>query len=364
MSISNISPKISISEIISSKMDRRYRQQILKIISGIGASLSLIYAVIFWFAYENFYSSLTDCIYALLYLCNFYWIKQGKYILSAYWLIFWTGAQVATGTIFFVSPETGFQLYFLTQPVIVYLFLSKQPLWAQAGTILYGFILFIASQTIQVENYLAPIPELVATWIFIVNAFIVFTIIFITIKFFSDGIERAYQDQKKLVLTDSLTGLANDRYVQQHASRLISQCDRYGHALSLIILDIDNFQAFNTRYGQKAGDLILKNIANLLIDDVRDADLAARIGGNEFVIILPETLVDEACLIAERLRKGIEDSHVMFRKNALSFTASFGVSCHHSNPTPNLNEVINSANSALNEAKTQGRNQVRQKYAG
>lgn len=359
MQTNSPSPQKRISDILSSKMHRQYRQRILMIVSSIAVAVSLCYSALLWFIYDNLLSSLTDFIYALLYLCNFYWIKQQKYSLSAYWITLWAGLQTMSGTVLFVGPETGFHLYFLTQPVLVYLLLSKQPRWAQAAIIAYGFILFFISHTLDISGYRVPISDSATHVIFIINALIVFGIIFMAVKFFADEIERAYLAQNSLVLTDNLTRLSNDRYIQQHATKLISLCDRYGHPLSLILLELDHFKDLNTRYDEATGDAALVHIANLLIDDIRDADIAARIGGNEFLIMLPETLPDEAYDIAERLRLHIEHSPLPIHKNKITIRASFGVSYCDSNTVTTIDEVINGAHTALLEAKRCGGNQVK-----
>jgi len=344
-------------------MRRTYRKRILETIASIGFVVSIGYALILWFVYSNLYSSLTDCVYALAYLWCFYWIKQGKYSLSTYWLIFWASVQVTVGSIFFVGPETGFQLYFLILPVMIYLLLARQPWWAITGIMLVGGLAFIASHTLHVETFRAPISASLAQSIFIINALIVFAVIFFAVKFFADEIEHAYREQEKLVQTDSLTGLFNDRFILQHASKLLSLCDRYGHPMSVLRLNIDGFHAFNRAHGIAAGKQALKHIASLLASDVRDADILARTGLDDFVILLPETLMDDALITAKRLRERVHNHPLQIDKQLLPLTVSVGVSYCESNSMVDMQQLINCAELAMQEARSQGGDQISRQIA-
>ena len=363
-------PSFKGAHLLQAGMRRTYRKRILATIAGIGFVVSVGYALILWFVYSNLYSSLTDCVYALAYLWCFYWIKEGKYSRSTYWLIFWALLQVTMGSIFFVGPETGFQLYFLILPVMIYLLLAKQPWWAIAGIMLAGALAFIASHTIHVETFRAPISAPLAQSIFIINGLIVFAVIFFAVKFFADEVEHAYREQEKLVQTDSLTGLFNDRFISQHASKLLSLCDRYGHPMSVLRLNIDHFHALNRSHGVATGKQALQHVAGLLAADVRDADILARTGVDDFVILLPETQVDDAMITAKRLRERIQDHPLQVaqaspdsEQPSLVLSVSIGVSYCESNSMLDMEQLINCAELAMLEARSKGGNQISQQIA-
>ena len=351
------------SKLLAGGLNRHYRQRILLTIAAIGLAVSCIYAVTIWLVYDNLLSSLTDCIYALAFAWSFVWIRQGRYTLSTYWLIAWAGIQITIGSIFFVGSATGFHLYLLVLPVMIYLLLSKEPLWAKRTVMVIGVLAFIASHTLSVETYQAPISAGVAQTIFIINVLIVFGVIFYAVKFFADEIENAFREQEKLVQTDSLTGLFNERYISQHASKLLSQCDRYGHPLSLMCLNIDHFSTLHAAHGEGVAQQAVKHVATLLANDVRDADILARTEDAHFVLLLPETTLEEARQTAIRLGSVIEASPLPIGEQQLKLTLSTGVSYCESNSMLSMEYLIECADMALQQAQLEGGDCVRQQLA-
>ncbi|MGB5917586.1 diguanylate cyclase [Arcobacter sp.] len=156
---------------------------------------------------------------------------------------------------------------------------------------------------------------------------------------------------------DFLTALPNRRYFIEQSELEISRKLRYGGSLSLIMFDIDHFKILNDNYGHKTGDLVLQKIADITRSVLRDIDIIGRIGGEEFAILLPQTDINEAKSIAERLRLEISKGIVKTNKEEVTnFTASFGVVLDTKNK--NIDELLISADSALYEAKNSGRNKV------
>ena len=157
--------------------------------------------------------------------------------------------------------------------------------------------------------------------------------------------------------TDPLTGLANRRAFQELAERALQHIGRSGKPLSLIMLDIDHFKRVNDTWGHSVGDQVLKAIATVLTEHVRSSDVAARIGGEEFVILLMDTEQGGAHIFAERLRLAIMDVEVKVSGDRVRVTASFGVAEAASQETK-LDEVLGCADKALYHAKHNGRNRV------
>jgi diguanylate cyclase (GGDEF)-like protein len=163
---------------------------------------------------------------------------------------------------------------------------------------------------------------------------------------------------EQLSVTDALTGLLNRRYLDKRLIEEIQRSKRHRFPMSLMMLDIDGFKAYNDAFGHPAGDSALKIVANVLQDILRGADVAARYGGEEFAILLPQTTSTEAAVIAERLRQRIE--HTEFPKRKI--TVSIGIAaCSNEIDTPG--DIIGAADHALYEAKNHGRNKV-QVYDG
>lgn len=154
--------------------------------------------------------------------------------------------------------------------------------------------------------------------------------------------------------TDGLTNLFNHRYFHQRIDQEIARASRFGSIFSLILLDLDLFKAYNDIYGHLAGDQLLKKVSEILTKAIRTVDMAFRYGGEEFAIILPETRLNEAYVVAERIRREIE-KNTSFRE--MPVTASLGVS-NWPNDGIMKEEIINRADNALYKAKETGRNRT------
>lgn len=156
--------------------------------------------------------------------------------------------------------------------------------------------------------------------------------------------------------TDWLTELPNRRSFEASGERMLAQARRFEHELSIVLLDLDRFKAVNDDFGHDAGDEVLRTVAQVITASLRGADLGARIGGEEFALVLPETDGDGAAVAAERLRGKLEEAR--YRGVPHPVTASFGVA---SFPGDGLDFVtlMGSADTALYAAKDAGRNAVR-----
>jgi len=168
--------------------------------------------------------------------------------------------------------------------------------------------------------------------------------------------QHAIEEQRKKAMHDALTGLPNREAYQERVEQEIHRIERYGGSLSLIVCDIDLFKRINDSYGHLAGDKVLKIISKSLQRNLRDSDFIARFGGEEFVVLMPETSTKEAKLVAEKLRKKVESSPFNFKKEPVQITVSFGISEFAKGET--IEEVFSRADKALYKAKDNGRNQV------
>jgi diguanylate cyclase (GGDEF)-like protein len=162
---------------------------------------------------------------------------------------------------------------------------------------------------------------------------------------------------ERLASSDSLTELANRRCFFERVADEIARANRYGHPLALQMLDIDRFKRINDRFGHAAGDAVLKSVAGILRTNLRQNDLAARIGGEEFVILLPVTTINDAAEHAERIRRAVETSTVAIGDSLLSVTVSIGVSGLDGDELSE-DPMLTRADRALYQAKKNGRNQV------
>jgi diguanylate cyclase (GGDEF)-like protein len=163
---------------------------------------------------------------------------------------------------------------------------------------------------------------------------------------------------ERLSVTDRLTQLYNHGYFHQRLEEEFSRASRFGHSLSLVILDVDDFKAFNDTYGHPRGDDALRAVSSVIRANLRDMDIAGRYGGEEFVVLLPETDRDGALLVAERIRVGVANQQVFSDETGpIGCRVSSGVASYpdHASSTARLVEV---ADRALYEAKRAGKNRI------
>jgi diguanylate cyclase (GGDEF)-like protein len=167
---------------------------------------------------------------------------------------------------------------------------------------------------------------------------------------------RLYANQELLARTDSLTGLLNRRGLEEHARREMGRSRRQGASLAVLAIDLDHFKSINDKYGHQIGDAVLCAIANSLTTAMRGHDFPARLGGEEFVVLLTNTTRENAVITAERLRSIMAGQSVRADRNDLKFTASFGIAMLQ--PGDTLEDTLRRADRALYTAKLAGRNRV------
>jgi len=162
---------------------------------------------------------------------------------------------------------------------------------------------------------------------------------------------------RRIAVTDSLTGALTRRGLSQRLEHELERCRRYRRPLSVLALDLDHFKTVNDRFGHAAGDILLQSVVALCRDHLRSVDVIARTGGEEFVILLPETPGPDAHLVAERVRTLVEMATIRASGRALNITTSIGVTTLAAVDTSPA-QLLERADIALYQAKASGRNQV------
>lgn len=170
-------------------------------------------------------------------------------------------------------------------------------------------------------------------------------------------LESANAQLQELAQHDGLTGLLNRRHWESCLEHEFARHARYSSPASLVLFDIDHFKQLNDTYGHQAGDEVIRKVAEITRHLVRDTDYAGRYGGEEFVVLLPDTTMEGAALFAERLRKAIEQFSLTHEQQQLNCSVSVGVACMRPD-MPHHSALIAEADKALYLSKSAGRNRV------
>lgn len=173
-----------------------------------------------------------------------------------------------------------------------------------------------------------------------------------------DALERSQDQLERLSSTDELTGLYNRRHLAKAFDVELNRAGRSSQPLSVLMIDLDHFKGFNDHFGHPQGDAFLRHVASFLKTWLRATDVLARYGGEEFIALLPNTDLETAIEIAERIRSAFQDSRAPAIGQEVPVTLSIGVSSSSGDSTLDAN-LIESADRALYAAKRSGRNRVR-----
>ncbi len=178
-------------------------------------------------------------------------------------------------------------------------------------------------------------------------------------KRYTERLRDNVQMSIEMAITDALTGLYNRRYMETHLAALVEQAANRGKPITVMVLDIDYFKSINDGHGHDAGDDVLREFALRVRRSIRNIDLACRYGGEEFVIVMPETDMGVATVVAERLRRRIATEPFSIQQGAgsLPVTISIGIAAL-SEPTDTAAVILKRADQALYRAKRDGRNRV------
>lgn len=169
---------------------------------------------------------------------------------------------------------------------------------------------------------------------------------------------KLFQETRRLAITDGLTDLYNTRYFYKTLDLEIARTNRYGNPFSLMLFDIDNFKQLNDTYGHQAGDEVLQELAKILKSSSRETDTVVRYGGEEFIIILPNTPEEETIFLANRIRNAVqENTFIVNNKERVNITLSGGIASYPKNAR-DAKSLMNAADVALYTAKGAGKNIV------
>jgi diguanylate cyclase (GGDEF)-like protein len=173
----------------------------------------------------------------------------------------------------------------------------------------------------------------------------------------SIGNVKLFDQMQHQATIDGLTGLVNHRTFYNALERELFRCKRYGGLISLIMIDIDNLKEVNDVYGHRAGDKVVRAVSEKIRECIRQIDTAARYGGDEFAVILPNTSLDDAFAVAERMMDKVGNSPITWKNNRINFSISIGLGQYDANTNPE--DAASSSDNALYMAKHAGKSTIR-----
>ena len=304
---------------------------------------------------------------------RFFRFSQLFLILMLPFLLMWSLGGFSGGSVVMVWA-------FFT-PLAALLFVDLDNAWRWLGAYL-GLTVVSGLLEPYLGAVVQPLPETTRTVFFILNMGMGFVSLFIIVSYFVKGREETHQEAitakeealranakladanrlleeneaqiRQLMLTDALTGLANRRHLNDKLNHETGRVKRYERNLTIVICDIDHFKAINDRYGHNAGDEVIKTFARIIQDNVRNVDFASRFGGEEFVMLLPETDPKGAGVLAHRIREELKAASFPGVDSRVS--ASFGIAAIE--PGESGEQALQRADQALYESKNQGRDRV------
>ena len=177
-------------------------------------------------------------------------------------------------------------------------------------------------------------------------------------KRYTEALRDNVQASIELALTDALTGLNNRRYLETHMASMLEQSVKQGRNLVLMILDIDHFKMVNDTHGHDAGDDVLRGFAERVKRVIRNADLMCRLGGEEFVVVMPDTSLPLAQTIAERVRGSVQAEPFAIERGGRAIPITVSIGLAQTTPDANPDALFRRADRALYRSKNEGRNRV------
>jgi diguanylate cyclase (GGDEF)-like protein len=232
--------------------------------------------------------------------------------------------------------------------------------WSAMGLLVLSFIIGYIGYIALYEHGPAPGTDFIVPSVFLFSAIFIWIAVGLALQTTIDLRRMRLLEEQSI--TDPLLGVYNRRYLEGRIEEEFARARRYGLPLSILMVDIDHFKAINDTYQHQAGDAVLRHIGRLVVETVRDSDIVARFGGDELVIIAPETTASAAAALAERFRKNVEAQEFLFANapdsvRRIPLTLSIGVA-HLTPDITGTADLIGRADEALHRAKEAGRNRV------
>ena len=320
--------------------------------------ISGLYTLNYIFIFENFFVAGLNSLFTLAYAATLAFNAFGANRGSKIWFFCVLMVHLVVCTNVYMTNASGFHLYFYLVPTGSFLLFElhekKEKILLSLAAILLYFYCENTFNTSPIIDVSEQMNHVLYQSVMMVNMLEVILVMMI----FVNQIEANETQLKQQATTDSLTGISNRHCFFASGNTLVAKANSKNRPLVVVIFDLDNFKHINDLYGHAAGDLCLTEIVKVISLHRRPEDSFARIGGEEFALILPETRGQEATNIAEAMRDAIEKHPIpIIGKQNITCTASFGIASKMTN-SDTLKELLVHADKALYRAKEMGRNRV------
>ncbi len=297
-----------------------------------------------------------NLLFTLGYFATVIWNHYKAFKISRVWIFCVLMAHLFVCTNLYMDNRSGFHLYYYLVPVGSFLLFDSKEKIEKYLLSAVAVLLYLYCQNTFNLNPMLVISEEANQIIFqsvMLGSMLILVSVMVT---FNRYIETNEDYLKYQAFTDPLTGVANRNAFYEKSSEVFEQHQNGQVPFSLVIMDLDHFKSINDNYGHLTGDLCLTEVCRVIKQHCRSQDLFARVGGEEFALVLPNTRLEDAKRIAERMRIAIEE-HVILLDDAstIQCTASFGLSTK-SSAGDTLRSIIKRADAALYKAKKLGRN--------
>lgn len=341
---------------ISSDQEREQRRTFWHILKRC-VIFAIVIDTIFFFFFHTLDSPILAWVNVgsiVMYAVAYHAIKHKKNKLAA--SLIWTEVLLhAALGVLLIGWESGFHYYFLMFIPAICLSTKRKPAVIALSSL---FMFYVALNLLKwIIEPLQPIHPLALNVVHIFNLSVVFMMFSYLSFYYLQTVRRAQKKLHMFATTDPLTSLFNRRHMTYLADREIQRINRSNNRISVVLIDLDYFKKINDEHGHKIGDDVLINVAKILSNEVRKQDLIARWGGEEFLVILPDSDGAHAQLSAERIRKAFL-SFDWFTAIGESITPTITAGVSEFGKKESLNSVIARADSALYKGKHSGRNVV------
>jgi len=244
----------------------------------------------------------------------------------------------------------------IVYPFILYLSAKQGFLNKNVGDWIISFAAFLVIAAIPVQIYTVIVTHDISFAYYAIFITSSTGFILVGIGLFSSILINEHNQLTLLTLKDPLTGLFNRRGMDFSIRVSLSEALRSNKPICAIVMDIDNFKSINDNYGHSGGDLVLKEVSQLLLNSTRPSDVCCRIGGEEFVIIMIDSNETDIIRVADRIRYQIEKVEILHENKVIRFTSSFGVASQQNEV--DVDSLLDNADKALYMSKSNGKNRV------